>query len=64
MVKTDKCVEVENRLVDLERGWVSGVTGNRVRVSLGDNENVPGLEIFWNPIVVVTVQLGEYSKSR
>ena len=57
-------MEVENRLVDLERGWVSGVTGNRVRVSLGDNENVPGLEIFWNPIVVVTVQLGEYSKSR
>ena len=64
MVKTDKCVEVENRLVDLERGWVSGVTGNRVRVSLGDNKNVPGLEIFWNHIVVVAVQLGEYSKSR
>ena len=57
-------MEMENRLVDPERGWGLGVTGNRVRVSFGHNENVPGLEIFWNHIVVMVVPLGEYSKSH
>ena len=57
-------MEMENRLVDLEMGWGSGVTGTRVRVSFGHNENVPGLEIFWNHIVVMVVPLGEYSKSH
>ena len=48
-------MEVKNRLVDLERGWGLGVTGNGVRVSFGVNENVPELEIFCNHIVVMAV---------
>ena len=64
MVRIGKPIEVENRLVDLEKGWGWGVTGNGVRVSFGGNESVLGLETFWNHIVVMVVQLCEYSKNQ